>query len=286
MKLLVVSGLSGSGKSVALNTLEDLGYYCIDNLPLALVGELAWQLREDDSETEQRYAVGIDARNSPENLARFPELLEQLEDDGIEAEIIFLKADVDTLIKRFSETRRKHPLTGRSGVPLAEAIQKELALLAPVLEHADLVIDTTSTTLHDLRAIISNRLDRRDKRGLSILFQSFGFKHGLPKDADFVFDVRCLPNPHWEPSLRPLTGRDEPVAAYLSGFKDVTVMINYIRDFFVRWIPEMDKSNRSYLTIAIGCTGGQHRSVYIAEQLAAHFQAYLDNVVVRHRELP
>src|SRR5690606_31534961 len=218
-----------------------------------------------------RFAVGIDARNNPSALARFPAILDSLADKGIRSEILFLQADDDTLIKRFSETRRRHPLSD-GDTPLAEAVERERELLAPILGRADLVIDTTATTLHQLRALVRERLDRRNDTRLSLLFQSFGFKHGIPKDADFVFDVRCLPNPHWEPRLRPLCGRDREVCEYLEAQPEVERMFTQIRDFISEWLPIFEKENRSYLTVAIGCTGGQHRSVYLAERLAADFR--------------
>ena len=284
MKLVIVSGLSGSGKSVALHTLEDVGFYCIDNLPVGLLGDFGRHITEIRIRPGERYAVGIDARSGSEDLSRFPTILDELEARGIHSEILFLQADNDTLIKRFSETRRRHPLSGPS-TSLAEAIAGEAALLAPILARADLTIDTTTTTLHQLRELIRERLDRRVHGRLSLLFESFGFKHGVPKDADFVFDVRCLPNPHWEPRLRPLTGRDADVAEYLQAQPSVERMYEHIRGFIEEWLPAFERESRSYLTVAIGCTGGQHRSVYLSERLSEHFRQREDNVSVRHREL-
>ncbi len=281
-RLVIISGLSGSGKTVALHTLEDAGYYCVDNLPVALLTGLGHHLREM-SGTDGLFAVGIDARNPAVDLARFPQMLDTLAADGIRTEIVFLNADDATLIKRFSETRRRHPLSVDNR-PLADAIELERQLLSPIQAKADLVVDTTSTTIHQLRGLIQDRLGTRTE-ALSILFQSFGFKHGLPQDADFVFDVRCLPNPHWEPGLRPLTGRDEAVRHYLEQQPGVERMVDHIRDFLSEWIPQFERENRSYLTVAIGCTGGQHRSVYLAERLAAHFRQSRGLVSVRHREL-
>lgn len=284
MKLVIISGLSGSGKSVALHTLEDVGFYCIDNLPIGLLADFARHITESPSRPVERYAVGIDARNIPEDLSRFPDILDDLKNRDISTEIVFLQAANDTLIKRFSETRRRHPLS-LPNTSLAEAITRETELLAPVLARADLVIDTSTTNVHQLRDLIRNRLDRRIDSRLSLLFTSFGFKHGIPKDADFVFDVRCLPNPHWEPQLRPLTGRDAAVRDYLESDAEVERMYSDIRDFIAEWLPSFEREARSYLTVAIGCTGGQHRSVYLVERLNEHFQQESDNVLIRHREL-
>lgn len=285
MKLVIVSGLSGSGKSVALHTLEDVGFYCIDNLPVGLLADFGRHITETGSKAHERYAVGIDARNSAEDLSQFPRILDELEGRQIHSEIIFLQADNDTLIKRFSETRRRHPLS-LPNTSLAEAIAREAELLSPIMERADLVIDTTTTNVHQLRELVRDRLDRRQEARLSLLFESFGFKHGVPKDADFVFDVRCLPNPHWEPRLRPLTGRDPEVGEYLASQASVERMYAQIRDFIEEWLPAFEREGRSYLTVAIGCTGGQHRSVYLAERLTEYFRKRNGNIVVRHRELP
>lgn len=282
MRLIIVSGLSGSGKSVALATLEDFGFNCIDNLPVALLESFGQHVAE--STDGSLHAVGIDARNRPAELARFPAILESLEATGLSAEIVFLDADDATLLKRFSETRRRHPLSGPD-VPLAEAIRGERELLMPLHERADLNIDTTHTTLHELRDIIRARLTAT-RSGLSVQLESFGYKHGTPTDADFVFDSRCLPNPHWEPELRPLTGRDTPVAQYLGEAPTVTRYFEGVARFLEDWLPVFEAENRSYLTIAVGCTGGQHRSVYLIERLAAHLQARECAVTVRHRELP
>jgi RNase adapter protein RapZ len=282
-RLIIVSGLSGSGKTVALHTLEDAGYYCIDNLPISLLSGLGAHLGLLGTDGGQDFAVGIDARNRPGDLQQFPSFLDHLRAHGVKTEIVFLTADDATLIKRFSETRRRHPLSADDR-PLAEAIAVERHLLSPIQERADLLVDTTTTTLHQLRDIINERLGGHHAR-LSILFQSFGFKHGVPADADFVFDVRCLPNPHWEPALRPLTGRDQPVAEYLEAQPQVEQMYVHIRDFLAHWIPAFERDNRSYLTIAIGCTGGQHRSVYLSERLAANFARQFGQVSMRHREL-
>lgn len=285
MKLIIITGLSGSGKSVALNTLEDLGYYCIDNLPAFMLPALSEGFTKSNNERFQLAAVGIDARDPTAKLDSISTLLQPLKKQGISYEIIFLEAQDETLIKRFSETRRRHPLSDNEH-PLAEAILQERELLAPLLNAADLHIDTTHTNLHELRQIISSRISDRPERELSLLFESFGFKHAVPRDADFVYDVRCLPNPHWQQSLRPLTGKDAGVVQFLEGYDRVTQLKEDIINFLENWIPCFEADGRNYLTIAIGCTGGQHRSVYLTEQLAAHFQKQNRQVQIRHRELP
>ena len=283
MKLVIVSGHSGSGKSVALHTLEDLGYYCIDNLPAGLLSALALELKLAPNPVETA-AVGIDARNLPQALAQFNDILDQLHTQGVDSEILFLTCDPDTLIKRFSETRRRHPLSN-DRVSLAEAVEKERALLEPIAKRADLFIDTSKTTIHQLRGLVHQRIERHRKSQLSLSFESFGYKHGIPTDVDFVFDVRCLPNPHWLPKLRPLTGRDPDVIQYLEGEILVKQMVQELYNFLNHWIPVFEADKRSYLTIAIGCTGGQHRSVYLAERLARHFEDRYPSVAIRHREL-
>lgn len=283
MKLIIVSGLSGSGKSVALHTLEDLGFYCIDNLPVGLLAALALELKQAQAPLAKA-AVGIDARNLPSALEEFNRIVDQLGTQDIETEILYLTCETDTLIKRFSETRRRHPLTSK-GLSLADAIEHEKQVLEPIARRADLFIDTSQTTLHQLRDLIRQRVERREESRLSLLFESFGFKHGIPSDADFVFDARCLPNPHWQPDLRPLTGRDQAVIDFLKTEPQVERMLQTLCNFFSDWIPEFEADNRSYLTIAIGCTGGQHRSVYLTERLARHFSERYPNVATRHREL-
>ncbi|VAW83317.1 RNase adapter protein RapZ [hydrothermal vent metagenome] len=284
MKLIIVSGLSGSGKSVALHTLEDLGYYCIDNLPAGLLSALALELKQA-AKPVKRVAIGIDARNLPQSLQQFSEIIDKLKTQDISSEILFITCDPATLIKRFSETRRRHPLSNEH-ISLAEAVELERQLLEPIAQRADLFIDTSQTTIHQLRDMIHQRVERREDSHLSLMFQSFGFKHGIPSDADFVFDARCLPNPHWHPELRPLTGRDEAVAHYLGSEAQVTSMVENLTTFLDTWIPAFEADNRSYLTIAIGCTGGQHRSVYLVEQLQKYFKGRYPNVTTRHRELP
>jgi len=285
MRLIVISGLSGAGKSVAMDALEDLGYYCIDNLPINLLGALAAELDTGDQPPYDRAAVAIDARNPADTLQRLPEIIEELRGRGIVDELVFLEADDTSLVKRFSETRRKHPLTA-DNVSLAEAIGRERTLLGPMRRHADICIDTSRMHLHQLREMIRQRVDRRPLKTLSLLFESFGYKHGVPADADMVFDARCLPNPHWVPRLRPLTGRDADVREFLEAQPAVGEMLGDVRTFLEKWIPRFEAENRAYLTVAMGCTGGQHRSVYLVERLAEHFRQARRGVLVRHRELP
>lgn len=284
MKLIIVSGLSGSGKSIALNTLEDLDYYCIDNLPVGMLRAFADQITGDWGRNRSDYAVGVDARNSSQDLEHFPKLLAQLRAMDIDCTVFFLQSETNILLKRFSETRRKHPLTDKQ-TALADAIRMERSLLDPVAANADLFIDTSSTTVHQLRDLIRDRVALDQPDSMSLLFESFGYKHGIPSDADFVFDIRCLPNPHWEAELRPLSGRDEPVIAFLEQQAPVNSMVGQLTELLEQWLPCFEAENRSYMTVAIGCTGGQHRSVYMVERLAEHFRAQRANVMVRHREL-
>jgi UPF0042 nucleotide-binding protein len=285
MKLVIVSGLSGSGKSVALRTLEDMGYYCIDNLPLFLLKDLTLGLNEGLDAAFKYTAVGVDARTEGAELQNLPGVIRAARGRGVECRVVFLDAQTDTLIRRFSETRRRHPLT-RGERPLAEAIELERQLLEPVRLAADIRIDTTQTNVHELSHSVRARLLGAALPKASILLQSFGFKHGVPRDVDFVFDVRCLPNPHWQAELKPLTGMAPPVIEFLEGSDEVRRMRDDIAAYFDRWIPQFETDGRSYLTIAIGCTGGQHRSVYMAEALRGHFEARGHRVMVRHRELP
>ena len=286
MKLVIVSGLSGSGKNIAMHTLEDLGYYCVDNLPVALLEAFAEEMRGavDDGHFGH-YAVGIDARNRGEELTRFPETLARLKETGVELQLLFLQSDPKTLIQRFSETRRRHPLTGAAERPLAEALEEEERLLKPIACAADHCIDTSHTTLHELRELVSRWAEGEARPGPTVQFQSFGFKKGVPSDADFVFDARCLPNPYWQPELRGFTGRDEPVQRFLDNEPVVDEMFNDLTTFLESALPRYARENRSYITIAVGCTGGQHRSVYLVERLAAHFRRVQGQVVARHREL-
>ncbi|HKJ77704.1 MAG TPA: RNase adapter RapZ [Gammaproteobacteria bacterium] len=284
MRLYIVSGTSGSGKSVVLHALEDLGLYCIDNLPLELLPPFAEHLRGVGSPAFQDAAVAVDARNLTSDFSRFPDILAHLEGQGLECHTLFLDAADDSLIKRFSETRRRHPLTDGE-VPLAEAIRLERGLLEPISSQAEFRIDTGRTNVHQLRELILSRIQHATGRGMSVLFQSFGYKHGVPVDADFVFDVRCLPNPHWETRLQPLTGLDAKVVTFLEEQPTVDEMYRDIQGFLAHWLPRFEADNRSYLTVAIGCTGGRHRSVYFVERLARSFGEHRNNVLTRHREL-
>lgn len=283
MNFFIVSGLSGSGKSIALQALEDLGYYCIDNLPAVLLPHFAEQLLTDENRGDTHAAVSIDSRNR-NFLESLPVNLEALEKLGQKYRIIFLEADEPILIKRYSETRRKHPLTDRD-TPLIEGIRSEKVLLAPLADRADKRINTTNTTPHELKALVRDYAGAADAAHPSLLFESFGYKHGTPLDADFVFDVRCLPNPYWEPELKELSGLDDPVIDFLDQQAPVQDMSFQIRDFIATWLPSFKAENRSYITVAIGCTGGRHRSVYIAQKLADHFSEQRLNVNTRHREL-
>ena len=278
MQLLLISGLSGSGKSIALHVLEDAGHYCVDNLPATLLPQLVRQLREEGYE---RVAVAIDVRAGV-SIAALPQQLRDLQAMGISPRFIFLEARDETLIARFSETRRSHPLSG-ADTTLAEAIVRERGMLENIAGLGNR-IDTSSLNPNALRAWILDFAQPAVSQGLTLLFESFGYKHGIPLDADLVFDVRCLPNPHYDPHLRPLTGRDPEVARFLEGQAEVRKMAEDIRGFLAAWLPSYVRDNRSYLTVAIGCTGGQHRSVYLAEWLAREFGGQA-RVLVRHRAI-
>ena len=283
-RLIIISGLSGSGKSIALHALEDLGYYCIDNMPAGLLRALLDEITKPGENAADRVAVGVDARNRKEDLDALPDLVKQIKASGINVDLLFLQADDDILLKRYSETRRRHPLADIAS-ELRAAIAHERELLGPVINAADLVIDSSRTSVYELADVIQQRVDRRRTNQLSILIESFGFKHGIPADADFVFDLRSLPNPYWNAELRSLTGLDGPVAEFLDGQALFGQMYDDILAFLTRWIPEYIGVHRSYLTIALGCTGGQHRSVYMAEKLAAALQAVHDPVHTRHNEI-
>lgn len=279
VSLVIISGRSGSGKSTALHVLEDMGYYCIDNLPVSLIESLVEKLKNTDS--LNRVAVSIDARNVEDDLANFGETISRLDTD--EVQIVYLDAASSTLVKRFSETRRKHPLSNEAR-DLRAALELETELLDNIASRSDLTIDTTSLTLHELRDLVRSRITG-SRQGLALLFQSFGFKNGVPVDADMVFDVRCLPNPHWVSNLRSQTGLDNPVREFLESHQEVIEMQNDINEFLEKWLPKFEKSSRSYVTVAIGCTGGQHRSVYLSDKLFLAFGDKWDNVQIRHREL-
>jgi len=284
MRLVIVSGLSGSGKSVALNMLEDLGWYCIDNIPAELLNAFVSHAVRRPNPIYERSAVGLDARNEPEDIAGVPQMVRELRRSGIECEIIYLHADEAMLLRRYGETRRRHPLV-RDGLDLRGAIAAELKLLEPITYSADLVVDTTRSSVHELREMIRARVEQRRSRRLSIMFESFGFKNGIPSGADFVFDARTLPNPYWVPRLQPLDGRDPAVIEFLQAEPAVRALLDDIIAFIERRIPLYLEHNRGYLTVAVGCTGGQHRSVYLVERLAAHFAARYPGVVARHDAL-
>lgn len=283
-RLIVISGRSGAGKSTALHVLEDVGFTCIDNLPASMLINLLDQMQETRDGEALKIAVGIDARNLLGKLEHFPEIIEKLSASGIQCEVLFLDAKTPSLIRRFSETRRRHPLSSDK-VNLKQAIAMERNLLDPIAAIASRHIDTSNMTLHQLRDLIKKQIAPGNSTGMAVVFQSFAFKHGVPSDADFVFDVRCLPNPYWKTELRAYNGNDKPVIEFLDSQTDVASMLADLNSFLTRWIPRFIDSNRSYLTIAIGCTGGQHRSVYICDQLAQQFAPQLDNIHIQHREL-
>ncbi|MBR9872297.1 MAG: RNase adapter RapZ [Gammaproteobacteria bacterium] len=286
MKLIIVSGRSGSGKSTALHVLEDLGFYCIDNLPIGLLFPLTQEAVPQEATTRLRkMAVSIDARNLSGELANFEAIYSQLKSTGIDVEIIFLDADEQTLLQRFHATRRKHPLSDDK-TSLPEAVSYEKTLLEPLSRLADLYVNTTGLSMYELRDMVKQRVAGRKDQELALLVQSFGFKHGVPVDSDYVFDVRCLPNPYWDTSLRKYTGIDQPVIDFLEREPLSQKMVSDIVGFLDSWLPSFADSNRSYMTISIGCTGGQHRSVYVSEQLTKHFAKKYRNVQVRHSELP
>jgi len=292
MRLIIISGRSGSGKSAALNILEDLGFYCIDNLPLGLLPALTEQAQQqkhpllaDNEVSLQRLAVSIDARNVAQDLSLFPTILNSIKHGPFNAEVLYLDATKETLMQRFSATRRRHPLTNNN-TSLDEAIESEQDLLHPISDLADLNLDTTRLSIHDLRSLIKLRISNRKSSDMALLFQSFGFKHGIPIDADLVFDVRNLPNPYWDPSLRQFTGRDPQIIEFLESEPLVKEMLADIHQYLKKWLPSFQQANRSYMTVAIGCTGGHHRSVFISEALNQLFIEQFENVQIRHRELP
>ena len=283
MSFFIVTGLSGSGKSLVLQTLEDMGFYCIDNLPAALLPHFAELLEDKRGEEFHNAAVGLDVRNR-DFLENAPESLNTLQAKGLQYRIIYLQAEESALVTRFKETRRKHPLTNDS-TSLLEAVRLEQTLLEPLAFRAAKRFDTTHTSPHELRSLIRDFARGADTGGMTLQFESFGFKHGMPIDADYVFDVRCLPNPFWQLELRPHSGLEDPVIRYLDAQAEVGAMLEQIKTFLQQWLPSFERENRSYMTVAIGCTGGKHRSVYLVERLAAHFSAQGINTQIRHREL-
>ncbi|HBD10754.1 MAG TPA: RNase adapter RapZ [Porticoccaceae bacterium] len=283
-RLVVVSGRSGSGKTTVLHVLEDAGFTCIDNFPLAMLASLVEHLQQRRGETASKIAVGVDARNAAEELAQFPAIFQQLQTSGIDCEVLFLDASTRTLLRRFSETRRKHPLSSDS-VDLKAAIALDRSLLEPIADIASRHIDTSNMSLHQLRDLIKKQVVPDTSGGMAILFQSFAYKRGVPADADYVFDVRCLPNPYWKKELRQFNGGDPQIIEFLESQTEVAAMLADLNGFLSRWLPRLAATNRSYLTVAVGCTGGQHRSVYICNQLARQFSSQFPNLQVQHREL-
>ena len=283
MKLTIISGRSGSGKSTVLHILEDRGYYSIDNLPASLLPALADRISNGNTHLSD-IAVSIDARNISADLQQAPEIISELQARELSTEIIFLDANSQTLLKRFSESRRKHPLSNES-TDLREAINIESALLESISMMANLVIDTSNMSLHQLRDLVKNRLLETSETNMALLFESFGFKNGVPVDADLVYDVRCLPNPYWDTALRSLTGLDADVAKFLESQDEVQEMVDDITAYLEKWLPRYESNNRSYITVAVGCTGGHHRSVYMGEKLRRYFSSKIKNVQIRHRDL-
>ena len=284
LRLIVVSGLSGSGKSVALRVLEDLGYYCIDNIPAALLKSAVHEVHSGKGRAAELLAVGVDARNLPRDLEALPGLIDDLRELGVRTDIVFLHSSDEVLLQRYSESRRRHPLA-EHGTELRKAIIAEREILTHINNAADLVIDTSRTSVYELADAIRERVDRRKSESLSVLIESFGFKHRIPADADFVFDMRCLPNPYWSADLRDLTGLDSEVIDFLEAEEAFTAMYEDIVGFLNRWIPRFEDAHRGYLTIAVGCTGGQHRSVHMTEKLAASLRKHHEPLLTRHNDL-
>ncbi len=282
--LIIVSGMSGSGKSVALKTLEDLGFYCVDNLPAELLPDFVRSVAREDGAPE-KLAVGIDVRNRHSDLANIPEWLSAVGALGLDPRLVFFDTAETILLKRYADTRRRHPLS-QLGLSLADAISLERQVLQPLRQLADAVIDTSDLNVHQLRRQVITEFGLTTDSSLSLLFESFAYRRGIPADADFVFDARVLPNPHWNPELRPLSGRDALVHDYLQTQSDVIQYVGQVQQFLDCWLPRMRSDTRSYVTVAFGCTGGRHRSVYLAERLAGHFRSHdWGEVAVFHREL-
>ncbi|PNS09369.1 RNase adapter RapZ [Solilutibacter silvestris] len=283
-RLVLVTGMSGSGKSVALRTLEDHGFHCVDNLPAEMLPGWARRMIADDGIPVDKMAASIDVR-SRSDLARTPEWLGEVGAIGLDPQLVFLESADEVLVKRYAESRAKHPLS-HLGLALADSLRLERQALKPLRALADVVIDTSSLNVHQLRRALTNELQLSSDHSLSLLFESFAYKRGIPSDADFVLDVRMLPNPHWEPALRPLSGRDKAVREYFEGEPEVTTYLRQITEFLDTWLPKLQDDTRSYVTVAFGCTGGRHRSVYLAETIAEHARARgWQEVATFHREL-
>jgi UPF0042 nucleotide-binding protein len=281
-QLVIVSGMSGSGKSVVLNTLEDVGFFCVDNLPAELLPAFVRSVADDDG-APRKLAVGIDVRNRHSDLADIPNWISEVGKLGLDPRLVFIDAGDDVLLKRYADTRRRHPLS-HHGLLLGDAIGLERQVMKPLRTLADTVIDTTSLNVHQLRRQVITEFALGEEGSPALLFESFAYRHGVPADADFVFDARVLPNPHWSPELRPLSGRDGPVREFLDAQADVGRYVEQVGGFLDAWLPRLRSDTRSYITVAFGCTGGRHRSVYLAERLAAHFRdAGWADVAVHHR---
>jgi UPF0042 nucleotide-binding protein len=287
VKLVIVSGLSGSGKTIALHTLEDAGYACVDNLPLSLLTAFVEASVQPARRANEYAAIGIDIRGGVDELNDLHRQLTQLRQNtpGLQIHLLFLYAEPSVLLRRFSETRRPHPLT-RKGLPLDEALSTEARLLAPLREVADMIIDTSHSNLHQLRALLRSHFLKDSPEKIGLLLQSFGYKHGTPSDSDFIFDMRCLPNPHWHTHLRPFTGRDPEIAQFLSNQAETPIMLEQLSTLLTSWLPLFEREQRQFLSVSLGCTGGQHRSVYMVERLAERLRANYPNLILRHRELP
>ena len=282
MHIVIVTGISGSGKTLALNTLEDQNYYCIDNLPPELLPNL---LQTSIIDRQQKIAIGIDVRSGKDSIQALPEIIDTIKSKHNKTDIVYLYADNTIIKKRYNETRRRHPLFDNKQ-SLNDAINMEEVLLENISRIADLRVDTTKTDIYQLSHFLKQRLCQDNIQGISLMFQSFGFKHSAPSDSDFIFDVRCLPNPYWVNELRMFTGRDKEITEWLASHDNVQKMLHDISSFLENWIPSFETNQKAYMTISIGCTGGRHRSVYITEQLAKLFETqHKKDVIIHHREL-